>query len=195
MKNTLITIAGAAAILALAQTSQAVPINGNIGFGGSVTLNGGTVGTATGVVANGWNGTQVTVNSTSGTFTIIPAGTPVVMNASAWTFGTALASFWSIPTILPGFTFNLTSSTIQPSSPGFLNITLVGTVSDGTPADTSALFGSLSIQDPPANGTTTFTESLSFHSQPPSTPDGGTTLMLLGAAFSGIALIKRKLVA
>jgi hypothetical protein len=181
--------------VALAQTSHAVPINGNIGFGGSVTLNGGTVGTATGVIANGWNGTTVTINSTSGTFSVIPAGTPVVMNASAWTFGTALANFWSIPTILPGFTFNMTSSTVQPSSPGFLNITLVGTVSDGTPADTSALFGSLEIHDPPANGVTTFTESLSFHSSPPTTPDGGTTVMLLGAVLSGMALLKRKLMA
>jgi len=189
------TIAGAAAIVALAQTSQAVPINGNIGMAGSVTLNAGTVGAATGVIANGWNGTQVTVASTSGSFTIVPAGTPVVMSSSAWTFGTGLANFWSIPSILPTYTFTLISSSIAPSSPGFLNILLSGTVSDGVPADTSSLFGSLSIQDPAANGTTTFTESLSFHSQPPATPDGGTTVMLLGAAFSGIALLKRKLAA
>jgi len=189
------TIAGAAAVLALAQTSQATPITGNIGLAGSVTLNSGAVGTATGVIANGWNGTQVTVNSTSGSFTIVPAGTPVVMSSSAWTFGTGLANFWSIPSILPTYTFTLISSSIAPSSPGFLNILLSGTVSDGVPADTSSLFGSLSIQDPAANGTTTFTESLSFHSQPPATPDGGTTVMLLGAAFSGIALLKRKLAA
>src|ERR1035437_10595499 len=72
MKNTLIPIAGAAMLLmALAQTIQAVPITGNIGFTGLVAYDGTTAGTSTEVV----NWINPNVNGTSGSFTGIANGT------------------------------------------------------------------------------------------------------------------------
>ena len=58
MKNlskTILAVAVAGAItVGLAQQSQAVPVVGNINFGGSVTLNTSSAGTATGVTS--WSG-------------------------------------------------------------------------------------------------------------------------------------------
>ena len=194
MKNTLLTLAGAAAVLVVAQTSQAIPVTGNIGFAGSAQLNSGTVGAATGVV--NWFGETVTANSTSGSF--LPyfgsAGGQPVAIASPWSFVSGpVAAFWTASAGGETFVFNLVSSAPVVSPAGFLNVVLSGTVSGTGPVtfDTTAFNGSFSVQDPPANGIATFTESLSFHS----VPDGGTTVMLLGAALSGMALIKRKFMA
>jgi len=192
MKNTFLTLAGAAAVLAAVQTTQAVPITGNIGFAGSAQLNSGTVGGATAVV--NWFGEVVTPASTSGVFLTDfgSAGGQPVAFASPWSFNSGpIAAFWTATGMSgPTFTFNLTSSSLQPSPAGFVNVLIAGTVS-AIGFDTTAFSGSFSVQDPPANGIATFTESLSFHS----VPDGGTTVMLLGAALSGMALIKRKFMA
>jgi hypothetical protein len=194
MKNTLLTLVGAAAILALAQTTQAVPIAGSIGFSGAVQLNTGDVTTAT--TAVNWFGTQITPFSTSGAFLTEfgSVGGQAVTVASPWNFslGGAVANFWQVGSA-PQFTFNLISSSslIQViSGTTFLNVFLSGTVS-AIGFDTTAFTGSFQVANPPANGITTFTERLSFNS----VPDGGTTVMLLGAALSGMALIKRKLMA
>jgi hypothetical protein len=191
MKNTILTLAGAAAVfLAVAQTSSAVPITGNIGFSGSVQLNSGSVATAT--TAVNWFGTVVTPNSTSGTFlaSLGSAGGQAVTIASPWSFTSgAIANFWSVGSA-PTFTFNLLSSSVASNDGTFLNVVLVGTVS-AIGFDTTAFTGTFQVANPPANGITTFTERLSFNS----VPDGGTTVMLLGAALSGMALIKRKFMA
>jgi hypothetical protein len=189
MKNTFLTLASAAAVfLAVAQNIQAVPITGNIGFSGSVQLNTGDVTTAT--TAVNWFGTQITPNSTSGSFltSFGSIGGQSVTMAAPWQFslGGPLASFWSVG----GYTFNLSSSSAFVQVLGnqtFLNIVLTGTVS-AVGFDTTAFSGTFQVANPPANGIATFTERLSFNS----VPDGGTTVMLLGAALSGMALIKRK---
>jgi hypothetical protein len=188
MKKTLITITGAAAILlALAQTSQAVPITGFIGFSGTVQLDTGDVSTATKAV----NWFNTVVGTESGTFNA-PLNSAVTI-ASPWSFNSgAIANFWQAGSA-PQFTFNLSSSTASLLNLGgteFLNVILFGTVS-AAGFDTTAFTGSFQVANPPANGVTTFTERLSFNS----VPDGGTTVMLLGAALSGMALIKRKFMA
>lgn len=191
MKNTLLTLAGAAAVfVAVAQTSSAVPIVGNIGFSGSVQLNSGSVATAT--TAVNWFGTVVTPNSTSGSFlaSLGSLGGQPVTIASPWSFVSgAIPNFWSVGTA-PQFTFNLSSSSVASNDGTFLNVVLIGTVS-AVGFDTTAFTGTFQVANPPANGITTFTERLSFNS----VPDGGTTVMLLGAALSGMALIKRKFMA
>lgn len=192
MKNS-IKIAGAAIMAAaLTQLASAAPIIGNIGFSGAATLNSGNLSTATEVVAWGTN----SVNAESGTFATfgggIPLGTQVTL-AAPWTFNTGnppgLASFWQVG----GFTFNLLTSTSSIASLGgqtFLLASITGTVS-GNGFSVTDFTGSFSTQTPASDGETKFTESFSFAPA----PDGGTTVLLLGTALSGLALLKRKLMA
>ena len=192
MKNKLIqTAAAVIASAAMLQTVHATQITGNIGFSGSAVLDSGSVGAATQVTS--WGTTLV--NSDSGTFTT-GASPAIVLNASTvtlaspWSFNSgALANFWSVG----GFTFNLLSSSVFSDAGGFLNVLITGTVI-GNGFDATPFSGSFQVSDPSANGQTTFTTRLSFNSTS-SVPDGGTTVLLLGAALSGLALVKRKLVA
>lgn len=190
MKNIIKLGVAAVIAVALSYTASAVPITGNIGFSGTAVLDTGSVVTATKVVSWGTN----TVGAESGTFALynggIPIGTQVTL-AAPWNYSTggALANFWQVG----GFTFNLLSSTSAVfvlNGTTYLNIALVGTVS-GNGFTATAFTGSFSTQNPPADGVVTFTESLSFNS----VPDGGTTVLLLGTALSGLALLKRKFMA
>ncbi|MDR3459004.1 MAG: VPDSG-CTERM sorting domain-containing protein [Verrucomicrobiae bacterium] len=180
MKNILKVVAVAAVAVALTQSVQAVPVVGNIGFSGAVQLNSSTVQTATEALA--WNNTVV--NATSGSFSSVANGAAVAL-ASPWFFNSgALNNFW----VVGGFTFNLASSAIYSQDSLFLNVVLAGTVT-GNGFDATAFTGTFQVANPSADGHTTFTERLSFNS----VPDGGTTVLLLGSALSGLALIRRKL--
>jgi hypothetical protein len=180
MKNTLAIIALAAAALVFTQTSQAVPITGTIGFSGTAQLDGSTVATSTQVVSWGTN----TVGIASGSFA--PTIGLQAILASPWFFNSgALNGFWTVG----GFTFNMSSSSVFSNAGGFLTIVIAGTVT-GNGYDATALAGRVTIQDPSTgNGPFTYTESLSFNS----IPDGGSTVLLLGAALSGLTLMRRKL--
>lgn len=184
MKNILKVVAVAAVAVAITQSVQAVPITGNIGFSGAVQLNSTTVTTATEALS--WANTVV--NATSGSFTSVANGSSVAL-ASPWFFNSpALNGFWAVG----GFTFNLTSSAIYSQDALFLNVVLAGTVTSTNPSFSATAFsGTFQVANPSANGLTTFTERLSFNS----VPDGGTTVLLLGSALSGLALLRRKLVA
>jgi hypothetical protein len=187
MKNKLALIAVVAAVAAaLSPSVQAVPITGVIGFSGTAQLDGSSVGTSTQVIS--WGADNVT-GIANGSFAGL-SGSPVTL-AAPWLFNSgSLSSFWAVG----GFTFNLASSTVFLNSQGFLSILLTGTVVSGNPNfDATAFTGRVTIQDPSTGNGRTFnyTESLSFQS----VPDGGTTVLLLGAALSGLALLKRKLAA
>jgi len=179
-KNKLTAFLGVAALAAaLTQTVQAVPLTGFIGFSGAAQLNSSSVQTATETVS--WINTVV--NGTSGTFIGIADGTPVSL-AAPWFFNSGLLNnFWAVG----GFTFKLLSSTIYSQDSLFLNVILNGTVS-GNGFDTTAFAGTFQVANPSANGQAIFTQRLSFSS----VPDGGTTVLLLGVAFAGMAFIKRK---
>jgi hypothetical protein len=179
MKNIFKIVAAAAVAVVLTQAAQAVPISGNIGFSGSAVLNTGNANSAAEVVSWGTN----VVNSESGSFLSIPLNSGVIL-ASPWTFNSGvLNNFWTIG----GFTFNLSSSSVFSQVGGFLNVILNGTVS-GNGFDATAFSGSFQVSNPAADGDVTFTERLSFNS----VPDGATTVLLLGATLSGLALLKRK---
>src|ERR1035438_4367612 len=109
MKN-MIKLAGVAVVvLALTQTLQAIPISGNIGFIGGVTINSSSMGTATAVT--GW--VNPTVQNDFGTFsspspyTVAP-GAAVTFAPGNWNFNTGVAinNFWSVG----DYTFQLLSS-------------------------------------------------------------------------------------
>jgi VPDSG-CTERM motif len=193
MKNNMIKLAGVAAVaIALSQTIQAASITGNIGFNGNAVLDTTSANTASQVVS--WN--TSTVGGDSGTF----ATAGVAANSIAQIFGpfnfnsSTPMTLWTVGGSggVPLFTFTLGSSSIFFQGGGFVNVIITGTVS-AIGYDATAFTGTFSVSNPSQNGTAQFSENLQFNSS--SVPDGGTTVMLLGAALSGLALMKRKLVA
>lgn len=179
-----IAIVGAVAV-ALAQSVQAVPITGNIGFAGTAVLNTANAATASTVV--GWINTHV--ETVSGDFSVFTALNHAVLFHNPWSFNSGpISSFW----VVDGFTFSLSASA-RFSSPGaqLLDVLLSGTVS-GHGFNATAFEGTFQVANPPSNaGLAQFSAHLSFNS----IPDGGTTVLLLGAALSGLALFRRKLAA
>ena len=183
-------------VLALVQTVQAVPITGAIGFSGNANLNTLTAATATTVVS--WSGsTTANPDVTSGSgalFGLVPNGTQIVF-AAPWNFtaSSAITPFW---TVLgnPAINFELLSSSFARGIlSGNAYVAISGTGLLNAPGyDATTWNFSVTFQDPstvPANQTFTFSASQN------SLPDGGTTVMLLGAVLSGMALIKRKFMA
>ncbi len=195
MKNTLLTIVGAAAILALAQSTQAIPITGAIGFAGNATLNSATAATATTVT--GWSGATTAnpvVQSSSGILgTVLPANTQVAFVAP-WNFtvSSLITGFWTA--VGPAVSFDLQNATfVRGNIFGSDYVSVYGTGLIHVAGYDATLWDfAITFQDPASvPSTQTFTFSASQHS----VPDGGTTVLLLGAALSGMALIKRKLMA
>jgi hypothetical protein len=181
MKNIFTLTVAAAVLVFAAQATQAIPVTGTIGFTGQATYDNSTVGTATAVDA--WFNTVV--NGTSGSFTSVALNAPVTITAP-WSFTTTstINPFWTAG----GFTFELISSAIVTQGTGFVFVNGTGLVS-GNGYDQTELDWNFSSQ---GNAVTT-TPSWTFSASSQSIPDGGTTMLLLGAGLSSIALIKRKL--
>ena len=180
------------------QQAQAVPmvqVSGHITFAGTVTLNTGSAGTATAVVAGGWHGTDGTgspdVMSRDGDFaTFVANGAPVTFTALQWNFNSgAIPSFWAVG----GFTFDLTSSVITSQGggqgSGFVTVGGSGFVSGN---GFSSTFGtwSFSTQDPAAGNPPVFSFSASSG---PTVPDSGSTVAFLGLALAGVEALRRKM--
>ena len=181
MKNKFITILGMTMLVMLPITNaSAVSITGNIGFTGSAQLNTGNAQTASEVVS--WMNTVV--GASSGSFTVLGQGTPVLLKPGWMLNSGPLNNFWTVG----GFTFNLVSSTIYSQNATFLNVLLSGTVT-GNGYSPTDFTGSFQVGNPAADGMTSFTERLSFTS---AAPDGGATVILLGLTCLGLAGIKRK---
>jgi hypothetical protein len=188
-------LAGVAVVVLAATQVHAVPITGNIGFTGQLTVNSSSPGTATQITS--WINPQV--NGDSGVFGsgvfAIATGTPVVMTSSSWNLNTStpIPNFWSVG----GFTFELLSSVIfaQGGSSGqnsFVAVDGTGLVTGNGYTPTVMSFN-LSTSDPFAgSGPTTWTFQASGASTLPSVADGSSTAMLLGLALTGVAWIKRK---
>jgi len=197
MKNNWLIMTAAVALMAFATTVQAIPITGSVTFAGGVTLDTGSVGTATKVTAwNGGNGGPALpfVLSSGGNLTA-PFGTSVLF-ATPWLLGTQ-AALWSYTVAGTTFTFDLTAANpkVVSGSPLTLSVTGSGVihVSGVNPLGLTDTAGSwaFSTQDPSAGTPATF----SFSAASGSVPDGGTTVLLLGAALSSLSLIRRKLAA
>jgi hypothetical protein len=194
--NKMIKFASVVAVtVALAQTLQAIPITGGIQFVGGVGLNTGSAGTAAWVTS--WNNTKV--QNVSGSF-IAPSITPVpgaavVFASGNWNFntpvGSPIANFWAVG----GFTFQLLSSAISTQVAGFVGVAGTGIVSgpSGSGYDPTMLSWTFTTQDPGLGAPLSY--SFSASSINSSVPDGGATVMLLGIALSGVALLRKKLAA
>lgn len=183
MKNIISKLAvAAAALMLVAQVTKAVPVTGSIGFTGQASFDTSSAGTASEVLS--WYNTAV--NGRQGSFTSLANNSPVTI-ASPWQFATStpISGFWTAGS----FSFELLSSWIVSQGPGFVIVSGTGIVS-ASGYDDSYLSWSFSSQDPTVSDNPA---EWTFSASSKAVPDGATTLLLLGSAFSGIALIKRKL--
>ena len=170
------------------QQAQAAPITGDIQFAGEVAFDTNSLATATTVVT--WfdvfhNAGFSSVTSATGDFGSILPGTQATM-AQPWIFtpSTATPGLWSVG----GFTFNLTSSTVEIQNASTLVITGTGVVS-GNGFDPTAMDWSFTTQSSGGKTRTTF----SFSANGLAVPDGGSAVALLGLALTGIEVLRRRL--
>jgi hypothetical protein len=173
------------------QQAQAVAINGNINFAGSVQFDKKSLLTATRVktffdVFDNAGKSNVTGGGT-GDFAGILPGTQATM-AQAWIFSpsTPTPGLWSVG----GFTFDLLTSTVQEQTTKVLTIEGTGIVS-GNGFDPSPMTWMFTTQNSSGGKLAKF----SFSANSNSVPDGGSTVALLGLGLSGVWMIRRKFVA
>jgi hypothetical protein len=210
--NKWLIMAGVVSSLGFATAVQATLISGNIGFNGNVNLDTATALTATTVTGwsdtGGGSGKELVTSGTStlsGAGGLVPIGTEVSFS-SPWTFypggsGTAPNPLWTVTVGGVTTSFNLQSWTATRSfnagsgtwsdavgGMGLLSTTAAGYV--------ATLYNfSVTFQDPASNpGLEQFTFSAS-QAPVPAVPDGGMTVMLLGAALSGLGLLRKKVIA
>ena len=178
------------AVAAIASVSavkvHALPlITGDIGFGGRYTVNNPVLANATAFTSF----TQILVKTTNGSYELVPGDSTVSGTFTPFTFSPATLPAPSLWTFTFGgltYTFTATSETSQYLG-GVLNTWIIG--GDGFASITG-------FADTPGTWTLTATQtgaSFTFASTAGAVPDNGSTLILLGAALSGLALIKVRL--
>jgi hypothetical protein len=176
-----------AAVGFAAQQANAVQITGDVQFTGSADLNNDALISATAVDAY----TDVTVSSRSGDLTALAIGTPVSMFAP-WSFNSGpIANFWTAGS----FHLNLATSAVVQQSSSLLFVsgtgTLFGANFDPTPAVYTFTITSADGSTP--GGIYGF--SASTAARPTGVPDGGSALIFLGVALTGVELARRKFAA
>jgi len=158
-------------------SAHAALITGMLNIAGTATYD-APIATATEVMQFSNVTTQ---GANTGSFAAIPAGLAVAMT-SPYVFNpsTAAPMLWSVA----GFTFDLQSSTIITQSVNGILIVGKGTITgngfDPTP-------GEWSFSQQKGRGTV-----LSFSATTEAVPDGGMTLVLLGAGLVGLAAFRVK---
>ena len=181
-------VVAVAAVVALGMTVQAVPISGSISFSDTFTANGTFPSTSTAITSI----TGVTVSQALGDYSGIPHGTSV--NFSAVTAGTPFIfspstpfnTVWQIVIGTTTYSFDISSTTsvVRGSSTLLLEGTGVAHI---TGFDATAGTWNLTLNQ---NG-----GLLNFSGGATTIPDGGVTVMLLGAALSAMGLFRKKLIA
>ena len=168
------------------QQAQATPINGDIQFAGETRFDTNSLATAHRVVT--WfdvfhNAGFSSVTSGTGDFAGIFPGTQATM-AQPWIFNpsTPTPGLWSVG----GFSFDLLTSTIVTQNASTLVIEGTGIVSCNG-FDPTSMDWSFTTQSAGGRTRTTF----SFSANGASVPDGGTTVMLLGAALGALGMARR----
>ncbi|HEY9509145.1 MAG TPA: VPDSG-CTERM sorting domain-containing protein [Verrucomicrobiae bacterium] len=194
MKNKLFTIAGVAVAMAVTSV-QATQITGSVDMSGTAILNNTLLGSAT--AANSFTGVSVggiPTGSYVGT-----AGNSVTWNAFSWPSAVSVSPLWSFTDAGTGYTYSFTLSSVHAAGQDntFLNLLGTGTLSItgvGSPYEDTTGSWSFTISNPTGTSHQNFAFTFA-NSQTAAVPDGGTTVMLLGAGLSCLGLIRRKLVA
>jgi VPDSG-CTERM motif len=186
-KNKWLKVAGsAAAVLAVAASVHADPIVGSVGFTGTYTQNGGSQGDL--ATATSFTIDSVSIENPTGVFTGASDPTfysPITVNPANNLLDESL---WTVQ--IGGVTYSLLvgSETETFVSGVQLDLSGTGTFENTTAADDTA--GTWQLQFGVSGASFTWDATSATN-----VPDGGTTVILLGAALSGLALVKRKLAA
>ena len=188
MKKTILAVLaiGALSCALFSPQAQATQITGTIRFVGGVHLDNNHLASATTVVT--WfdlaqNPGHANVLTADGSFSGIAPGTQSDM-FNGWVFNpsTNTPGLWSVG----GFTFDLASATIVSQSNNFLNVLGQGTIS-GNGFDPTAGTWSFTIDNSNGRPRVRF----GFAAESSALPDGGTTVMLLGAAIGSLGIARR----
>ncbi len=182
-------VAVAALAFGLTLSAQAIRISGDISFsGGPMEVNTGDLSTGTAITGFG----TVTTTDVSGDYASVTSGT-LVNTTTGFQFIPSLAPSPAVDVwrfVFDTRTYSFDLGLIQGVSQGIVNgtrylqITGTGTLHITGLEDTP---GSYLLTADSANS------MFSFSSHSAAIPDGGMTLLLLGAAFSGLTLLRRKL--
>ncbi|PYI80785.1 MAG: hypothetical protein DMF05_05240 [Verrucomicrobia bacterium] len=192
MKKTILAVLamGTLSCALFSQQAQAVPITGTIQLGGGVQFDSSSLNMAHQVTVwfdtFGNPGHSTVQPGNTGTFASILPGTQATM-AQPWIFNpsTPTPHLWSVA----GFTFDLMSSTIMHQTATFLDVLGHGTVS-GNGFDATPMDWAFTTQN--AGGQPHMVFSFSANgSSGPGVPDGGATVMLLGAALGALGMARR----
>lgn len=188
----------AAAVVACAASLQAATITGTIAFGAvSFSPSNPDLSSANDVITitplpsvGGGTGdlTGATLTSFSSPITLNAGGGTATFSNPLWVLLAAGGS--------RSFTFTASGPATELTSLNNVNtISGSGTVSDGVAADNANGTYIFTFNKTAAGGTVSFSWAGTSGSTtpPPSVPDGGTTVMLLGSALAGLGLIRRKL--
>jgi VPDSG-CTERM motif len=185
MKTKWMITTAVAALLGFSATVQAVPIAGSIGVSGTYTLNGANLASSTSLAI-----TSTSLGSALGSFSggaLTFFATPIGVNGAVGNL--VNATLWTLKAGSTIYTFTVTSEAQGATSPSSLALSGSGTVTDNVSgADTS--FGAWQLNFGAIGGSFTWQNTSGTN-----VPDGGTTVLLLGAAFSGLGLLRRKLTA
>jgi protein with PEP-CTERM/exosortase system signal len=192
MKKTILVVlaVGTLSCALFNQQAQAGQITGEIHFGGDVRFDSLLLSNANQV--NIWISAQntllqTTVLSTDGDL-VVPFGTLAGM-ADPWIFASSMPTpgVWNIP--LFGMSFDLESVTsVGRVGNSFLNILAKGTIHAAGFDDTPGMF-SFTVSNPDGKPHRTFAFAAETIAVP--TPDGGATVMLLGAALAALGMARR----
>ena len=196
MKKTILAVLamGALSCALFSQQAQAAQVTGEIHMAGDIVFNSVDLSSSTAV--NHWisaanNLNKATTFGATGDFAAaIPTGTEADM-AHPWTFSpsTPTAPLWSVAAF--GFSFDLTSIiSVQKTGDSFLNVLASGIVHATGFDDTPALF-SFTVNNPDGKTHLTYSFADATVTVPGGVPDGGTTVMLLGAALSVLGIARR----
>jgi len=180
-----------AALVGFSASVQAVPVNGTISFIGGSTVNTGNLGTATAIT--GYSSLSVLGGAETGSYGALNGGGnfggTLTFSPFSFTGGVlnpASVLLWTVTSGGITYSFTATSVAINSQSSIFLNLTGSGVASITGYGSSS---GTWSITDTTQGGPIfTFGASTTV-------PDGGTTVMLLGAALAGLCLFRKKVMA
>lgn len=184
-------VATVAGVVGFSASVQAVPISGTISFIGGSTVNTGNLGTATAIT--GYSSLSVLAGAETGSYIPLSGGGNFggTLTFANFAFGGNVLTpssvlLWTVSSAGITYSFTATSVLVVTQTPTFLNLTGVGMAN--ITGDTSTA-GSWSITDTTQGGPIfTFGASTTV-------PDGGTTVILLGAAFAGLCFFKKKVIA
>ena len=184
--NILKFLASAAMIIGLAVTAQATSISGSVDMAGTATLNNMALGSAS--AASLFTG--VTVGGTptgnfAGTF-----GSSVVWTAFSWPSVVTVSPLWTFVSGGNTFSFDLTAVSVVTQNNTFLNLLGFGVLKE-TGFDNTSGSWSFTISNPSGGPHANFAFTFA-NSQTATVPDGGMTVILLGATLSGLALLRSR---